>query len=69
MGGQDTAGKIAIGERGLGEAAFRERKVVIVVRWLGERGFWARKATGSGGRGGERWVSGRRMGRSSTRFK
>ncbi len=32
MVGQDTAGKVAIGERGLGEAAFRERKVVIVER-------------------------------------
>ncbi len=29
MGGQDTAGKIARGERGLEEVAFRERKVVI----------------------------------------
>ena len=32
MVGQDTAGKVAMGERGLAEAAFRERKVVIVER-------------------------------------
>jgi hypothetical protein len=32
MGGQDTTGNVAIGERGLGEVDFREREVGIVER-------------------------------------
>ena len=39
MGGLDTAGKIARGERRLGEVEFRETEVVIGERGLEERGF------------------------------
>ena len=36
----------------MGEAAFRERKVAIGERGLGEVAGWERKADGRGGRGG-----------------